>query len=150
MWNIHISLGSWMDRQTFLSVYNSLYTVSQRNLTYTCGSSPTFPAFFNSSSTLQLPGRSDADTVSMSLKFRTWSPSGLLMFTPLMPGGVEVSLVEGKVVVHIYISQGMNTRVDISSGRSAELFFRCSCDTLRSFFFSTQLNFELYIRIKLS
>ncbi|GAA6088718.1 contactin-associated protein-like 2b [Tachysurus ichikawai] len=88
----------------------------QHNLTYTCGSSPTFPAFFNSSSTLQLPGRVDADTVDVSLQFRTWSPSGLLMFTALMPGGVEISLVEGKVVVHIYISQGKNTRVDISSG----------------------------------
>ncbi|MCJ8745204.1 hypothetical protein PDJAM_G00127740 [Pangasius djambal] len=89
---------------------------SFRNLTYTCGASPTFPAFFNSSSTLQLPGRSDADTVAVTLHFRTWSSSGLLMFTPLMPGGVEISLVEGKVVVHIYISQGKNTRVDISSG----------------------------------
>lgn len=33
-----------------------------------------------------------------------------------MPGGVEVSLVEGKVTVHIYVALGKNTRVDISSG----------------------------------
>ncbi|KAL0201708.1 hypothetical protein M9458_004895, partial [Cirrhinus mrigala] len=51
-----------------------------------------------------------------SFRFRTWNPSGLLFFTPLMPGGVEVSLVEGKVTVHIYVSLGKNTRVDISSG----------------------------------
>lgn len=33
-----------------------------------------------------------------------------------MPGGVEVSLVEGKVTVHMYVALGKNTRVDISSG----------------------------------
>ncbi|TRY55799.1 hypothetical protein DNTS_025645 [Danionella cerebrum] len=64
----------------------------------------------------ELPGRTDADTVSVRLQFRTWNPSGLLFFTPLMPGGVEVSLVEGKVTVHIYVTLGKNTRVDISSG----------------------------------
>ncbi|XP_047662705.1 contactin-associated protein-like 2b [Tachysurus fulvidraco] len=104
------------DNITNLARRKRVDTSSFRNLTYTCGSSPTFPAFFNSSSTLQLKGRVDADTVDVSLQFRTWSPSGLLMFTALMPGGVEISLVEGKVVVHIYISQGKNTRVDISSG----------------------------------
>lgn len=99
-----------------------LFVPSQRNLTYACSTPQTFPAFFNSTSTLQLPGHSDADTVSVSLQFRTWSPSGLLLFTPLMPGGVELSLVEGKVVAHIYISQGKNTRVDISSGTSTSTF----------------------------
>lgn len=96
----------------------------QRNLTFSCAESHTFPAFFNSTSTLQLPGRTDADTVSVRLRFRTWNPSGLLFFTPLMPGGVEVSLVEGKVTVHIYIALEKNTRVDISSGnvRSLKVF----------------------------
>lgn len=65
---------------------------------------------------MQLLGRTDEDTVSVRLQFRTWNPSGLLFFTPLMPGGVEVSLVEGKVTVHIYVTLGKNTRVDISSG----------------------------------
>uniref|UniRef100_A0A8C1F273 Contactin associated protein 2b n=1 Tax=Cyprinus carpio carpio TaxID=630221 RepID=A0A8C1F273_CYPCA len=91
-------------------------TSSFRNLTFSCTESRTFPAFFNSTSSLQLPGRTDADTVSVRLQFRTWNPSGLLFFTPLMPGGVEVSLVEGKVTVHIYVTLGKNTRVDISSG----------------------------------
>uniref|UniRef100_A0AAR2K251 Contactin associated protein like 2b n=1 Tax=Pygocentrus nattereri TaxID=42514 RepID=A0AAR2K251_PYGNA len=104
------------DNITNLARRKRVDTSSFRNLTYTCPVSQTFPAFFNSTSTLQLPGQSEADTVSVSLQFRTWSPSGLLLFTPLMPGGVELSLVEGKVVVHIYISQGKNARVDISSG----------------------------------
>ncbi|KAL6468160.1 hypothetical protein MHYP_G00238370 [Metynnis hypsauchen] len=104
------------DNITNLARRKRVDTSSFRNLTYTCPASRTFPAFFNSTSTLQLPGQSEADTVSVSLQFRTWSPSGLLLFTPLMPGGVELSLVEGKVVVHIYISQGKNARVDISSG----------------------------------
>uniref|UniRef100_A0A8C1KJB6 Contactin associated protein like 2b n=2 Tax=Cyprinus carpio TaxID=7962 RepID=A0A8C1KJB6_CYPCA len=85
-------------------------TSSFRNLTFSCTESRTFPAFFNSTSSLQLPGRTDADTVSVRLQFRTWNPSGLLFFTPLMPGGVEVSLVEGKVTVHIYVTLGKNTR----------------------------------------
>ncbi|TTC44339.1 Contactin-associated protein-like 5 [Bagarius yarrelli] len=104
------------DNITNLARRKRVDTSSFRNLTYSCESLPTFPAYFNSSSTLQLPGHIDADTVDVSLQFRTWSPSGLLMFTTLIPGGVEISLVEGKVVVHIYISQGKNTRVDISSG----------------------------------
>uniref|UniRef100_A0A673KZV3 Contactin-associated protein-like 2 n=1 Tax=Sinocyclocheilus rhinocerous TaxID=307959 RepID=A0A673KZV3_9TELE len=91
-------------------------TSSFHNLTFSCTESRSFPAFFNSTSSLQLPGRTDADTVSVRLQFRTWNPSGLLFFTPLMPGGVEVSLVEGKVTVHIYVTLGKNTRVDISSG----------------------------------
>lgn len=143
-----------MRKISFSFFQNSLYAVSQRNLTYTCRASATFPAFFNSGSTLQLPGRSDADTVAVSLQFRTWSPSGLLMFTPLMPGGVEVSLVEGKVVVHIYISQGKNTRVDISSGNRTELqmFLSCSMRHHRFFFFAlpssnTQLNVGLLLQI---
>uniref|UniRef100_A0AAR2LAJ4 Contactin associated protein 2 n=1 Tax=Pygocentrus nattereri TaxID=42514 RepID=A0AAR2LAJ4_PYGNA len=89
------------DNITNLARRKRVDTSSFRNLTYTCPVSQTFPAFFNSTSTLQLPGQSEADTVSVSLQFRTWSPSGLLLFTPLMPGGVELSLVEGKVVVHI-------------------------------------------------
>uniref|UniRef100_A0AAY4AL75 Contactin associated protein like 2b n=1 Tax=Denticeps clupeoides TaxID=299321 RepID=A0AAY4AL75_9TELE len=51
-----------------------------------------------------------------NLMFRTWNPNGLLLFTPLLYGGVEVSLTEGKVTVHIYVTQKQNTRVDISSG----------------------------------
>uniref|UniRef100_A0A672KQF6 Contactin-associated protein-like 2 n=1 Tax=Sinocyclocheilus grahami TaxID=75366 RepID=A0A672KQF6_SINGR len=78
----------------------------KHNLTFSCTESHSFPAFFNSTSSLQLPGRTDADTVSVRLQFRTWNPSGLLFFTPLMPGGVEVSLVEGKVTVHIYVTLG--------------------------------------------
>ncbi|XP_059358616.1 contactin-associated protein-like 2 [Carassius carassius] len=91
-------------------------TSSFHNLTFSCVESRTFPAFFNSTSSLQLLGQTDEDTVSVRLQFRTWNPSGLLFFTPLMPGGVEVSLVEGKVTVHIYVTLGKNTRVDISSG----------------------------------
>ncbi|XP_056599327.1 contactin-associated protein-like 2b [Triplophysa dalaica] len=104
------------DNITNLARRRKVDTTSFRNLTFSCAESHTFPAFFNSTSTLQLPGRTDADTVSVRLRFRTWNPSGLLFFTPLMPGGVEVSLVEGKVTVHIYIALEKNTRVDISSG----------------------------------
>ncbi|XP_031415202.1 contactin-associated protein-like 2b [Clupea harengus] len=91
-------------------------TSSFRNLTFSCAESRTFPVFFNATSFLLLPGRSDSDTMSVSLMFRTWNPSGLLLFSTLGYGGVEISLVDGKVNVHIYVSQKQSIRVGISSG----------------------------------
>uniref|UniRef100_UPI0037E7851E contactin-associated protein-like 2 n=1 Tax=Semicossyphus pulcher TaxID=241346 RepID=UPI0037E7851E len=89
---------------------------SFRNLTFSCAESNSFSVFFNSTSFLRLPGQSDSDTLSVSLSFRTWNPNGLLMFTTLAYGWVEVGLTEGKVTVHVNVTQRMNTRIDISSG----------------------------------
>uniref|UniRef100_A0A3Q3JRT7 Contactin associated protein like 2b n=1 Tax=Monopterus albus TaxID=43700 RepID=A0A3Q3JRT7_MONAL len=58
----------------------------------------------------------DSDTLSVSLSFRTWNPNGLLMFTALTDGWVEVGLTEGKVTVYMNMTQKKNTRIDISSG----------------------------------
>ncbi|XP_041660286.1 contactin-associated protein-like 2 [Cheilinus undulatus] len=91
---------------------------SFRNLTFSCAESNSFSVFFNSSSFLRLPGQSDSDTLSVSLSFRTWNPNGLLMFTELAYGWVEVGLTEGKVTVHVNVTQRPNTRIDISSGSS--------------------------------
>ncbi|CAL8366080.1 unnamed protein product [Boreogadus saida] len=88
----------------------------ERNLTFSCSESRSFPVFFNSSSFLQLPGQSDSDTLSVSLSFRTWNPSGLLVYTALADGVVEVGLADGKVTVYINVTQRKNTRIDISSG----------------------------------
>lgn len=74
--------------------------------------------FFNSSSFLQLPGQGDSDTLSVSLSFRTWNPSGLLVYTALADGVVEVGLSDGKVTVYINVTQRKNTRIDISSGEA--------------------------------
>uniref|UniRef100_A0A3Q3XHF7 Uncharacterized protein n=1 Tax=Mola mola TaxID=94237 RepID=A0A3Q3XHF7_MOLML len=87
-----------------------------RNLTFSCAESNSFSIFFNSSSFLRLPGQSDSDTLAVSLSFRTWNPSGLLMFTTLADGWVEVGLMEGKVTVYMNVTQKKNTRIDISSG----------------------------------
>ncbi|XP_060899803.1 contactin-associated protein-like 2 [Labrus mixtus] len=89
---------------------------SFRNLTFSCAESNSFSVFFNSTSFLRLPGQSDSDTLSVSLSFRTWNPNGLLMFTALSYGSVEVGLTEGKVTVHVNVTQRTNTRIDISSG----------------------------------
>ncbi|XP_074544491.1 contactin-associated protein-like 2 [Halichoeres trimaculatus] len=89
---------------------------SFRNLTFSCAESNSFSVFFNSTSFLRLPGQSDSDTLSVSLSFRTWNPNGLLMFTALAYGWVEVGLTEGKVTVHVNVTQRPNTRIDISSG----------------------------------
>lgn len=78
------------------------------------------PVFFNSTSFLQLPGQSHSDTLSVSLSFRTWNPSGLLMFTLLDEGWVEVALTESRVTVLVNVTQ-KNTRIDISSGMSSSV-----------------------------
>uniref|UniRef100_A0A8C3AHJ7 Contactin associated protein 2b n=1 Tax=Cyclopterus lumpus TaxID=8103 RepID=A0A8C3AHJ7_CYCLU len=91
-------------------------TSSFRNLTFSCAESNSFSVFFNSTSFLRLPGQSDSDTLSVSLSFRTWNPNGLLMFTPLADGWVEVGMTEGKVTVYMNVTQKKNTRIDISSG----------------------------------
>ena len=74
--------------------------------------------FFNSSSFLRLPGQSAGDTLSVSLSFRTWNPSGLLMFTALQDGWVELGLSEGRVSVYINVTNKKNARIEISSGES--------------------------------
>ncbi|XP_040027121.2 contactin-associated protein-like 2b [Gasterosteus aculeatus] len=91
-------------------------TSSFRNLTFSCAESNSFSVFFNSTSFLRLLGQSDSDTLSVSLSFRTWNPNGLLMFTALADGWVEVGLTEGKVTVYMNVTQKKNTRIDISSG----------------------------------
>uniref|UniRef100_A0AAQ5YB58 Contactin associated protein like 2b n=1 Tax=Amphiprion ocellaris TaxID=80972 RepID=A0AAQ5YB58_AMPOC len=88
----------------------------RRNLTFFCAESNSFPVFFNSTSFLRLLGQSDSDTLSVSLSFRTWNPNGLLMFTALADGWVEVGLTEGKVTVYMNVTQKKNTRIDVSSG----------------------------------
>lgn len=90
----------------------------QRNLTFTCAESTYFPVYFNWSSFLRLPGQRDSDTLSVSLSFRTWNPNGVLMFTQLAEGWLELGLMEGKVTVYINVTQKRSTRVDISSGES--------------------------------
>ncbi|XP_061652281.1 contactin-associated protein-like 2b isoform X2 [Phyllopteryx taeniolatus] len=89
---------------------------SFRNLTFSCAESNTFPVFFNSTSFLRLPGQTDSDTLSVSLSFRTWNPNGLLMFTVLADGWVEVGLTDGKITVYMNVTQKKNTHIDISSG----------------------------------
>ncbi|XP_068605403.1 contactin-associated protein-like 2 [Brachionichthys hirsutus] len=91
-------------------------TSSFRNLTFSCSDSNSFPVFFNSTSFLRLPGHSYSDTLSISLSFRTWNSNGLLMFTALTDGWVEVALTEGKITVYMNVTQTRSTYMDISSG----------------------------------
>ncbi|XP_076018406.1 contactin-associated protein-like 2b [Genypterus blacodes] len=104
------------DNITSLVRRKKIDTSSFRNLTFSCTESNSFPIFFNSTSFLRLPGQTDSDTLSVSLSFRTWNPNGLLMFTTLADGWVEVGLTEGKVTVYMNVTQKKNTRIDISSG----------------------------------
>ncbi|KAM4556616.1 contactin-associated protein-like 2 isoform 3-T3 [Fundulus diaphanus] len=91
-------------------------TSSFRNLTFTCAESSSFPVYFNSTSLLRLPGQRDSDVLSVSLSFRTWNPSGVLMFTQLAKGWLELGLIDGKVTVYINVTQKRSTHIDISSG----------------------------------
>ncbi|XP_048833106.1 contactin-associated protein-like 2a [Brienomyrus brachyistius] len=104
------------DNITDLARRKKLDTSSFRNLSFSCIESHTSPVFFNATSYLQLPGRSGHDTVSVSLQFRTWNPSGLLLFGILADGAVEMGLKEGRVSVSIDVTSGKSTRIDISAG----------------------------------
>ncbi|KAJ8355341.1 hypothetical protein AAFF_G00063590, partial [Aldrovandia affinis] len=106
------------DNITDLARRKKLDTSSFRNLSFTCAESHTFPVFFNATSFLQLPGRRNHNVLSVSFQFRTWNSAGLLLFSSLADGTVELALNEGKVNAHINATQKRSTRIDISSGES--------------------------------
>uniref|UniRef100_A0AAV2LBU2 Contactin associated protein 2 n=1 Tax=Knipowitschia caucasica TaxID=637954 RepID=A0AAV2LBU2_KNICA len=105
------------DNITDLARRKKLDTSSFRNLSFSCVETHTFPVFFNASSFLQLPGRANHNVLSVGFQFRTWNPDGLLLFSNLDDGILEISVVEGKVMVHINVTTATkNYRVDLSSG----------------------------------
>ncbi|MCI4391448.1 hypothetical protein PGIGA_G00134480 [Pangasianodon gigas] len=101
---------------TDLARRKKLDTSSFRNLTFSCVDSHTFPVFFNATSFLQLPGRREHSMVSVSFQFRTWNANGLLLFSELADGMLELVLKDGKVMVHISVLQLKSSRVDMASG----------------------------------
>ncbi|MBN3305013.1 CNTP2 protein, partial [Amia calva] len=101
---------------TDLARRKKLDTSNVGNLSFSCVESHTVPVFFNATSYLQLPGRGNYDILSVNFQFRTWNPNGLLLYSPLADGMVEVGLNEGKVSVHINVTQNKNTPIKISSG----------------------------------
>ncbi|KAM4533912.1 contactin-associated protein-like 2a isoform 1-T1 [Odontesthes bonariensis] len=106
------------DNITDLARRKKLDTSSfQRNLSFTCVEIHTFPVFFNGTSFLQLPGRANHNTASVGFQFRSWNPDGLLLFSNLDDGTLEISLEDGKIIVHVNVSKAArNYRVDLSSG----------------------------------
>ncbi|XP_051796270.1 contactin-associated protein-like 2a [Acanthochromis polyacanthus] len=105
------------DNITDLARRKKLDTSSFRNLSFSCVETHTFPVFFNATSFLQLPGRANHNMVSVGFQFRTWNPDGLLLFSNLDDGTLEISLEDGKIIVHINVTkEGKNYRVDLSSG----------------------------------
>ncbi|GAA6075811.1 contactin-associated protein-like 2 [Tachysurus ichikawai] len=98
-------------------------TSSFRNLTFSCVESHTFPISFNATSFLQLPGRTENNMVSVSFQFRTWNSNGLLVFSALADGMLEITLKDGKVMAHISSQQQKNLGVDMTSGMAD---FTCS------------------------
>ncbi|XP_033988525.1 LOW QUALITY PROTEIN: contactin-associated protein-like 2a [Trematomus bernacchii] len=105
------------DNITDLARRKKIDTSSFRNLSFSCVETHSFPVFFNATSFLQLPGRANHDTLSVSFQFRTWNPEGLLLFSNLDDGTLEISLEDSKVGVHLNVTQETrNQRVDLSSG----------------------------------
>ncbi|XP_075442861.1 contactin-associated protein-like 2 isoform X1 [Ascaphus truei] len=88
------------------------------NLSFTCVESHSVSVFFNATSYLEVHGRPAEDLFSVTFQFRTWNPSGLLLFNTFADelGNVEIDLTEGKVSVHINITKFKRNRIDISSG----------------------------------
>ncbi|KAK3515292.1 hypothetical protein QTP70_013485 [Hemibagrus guttatus] len=101
---------------TDLARRRKLDTSSFRNLTFSCVDPHTFPVFFNATSFLQLPGRREHNMVSVSFQFRTWNANGLLLFSTLADGMLELVLKDGKVMVHISVLQLKSSQVDLASG----------------------------------
>ncbi|XP_074478216.1 contactin-associated protein-like 2a isoform X1 [Sebastes fasciatus] len=105
------------DNITDLARRKKIDTSSFRNLSFSCVETHTFPVFFNATSFLQLPGRANHNRISVSFQFRTWNPDGLLFFSNLDDGTLEISLEDSKVAVHINVTTATrNNRVDLSSG----------------------------------
>ncbi|XP_029003188.1 contactin-associated protein-like 2a isoform X1 [Betta splendens] len=105
------------DNITDLARRKKLDTSSFRNLSFSCVETHTFPVFFNATSFLQLPGRAGHSALSVGFQFRTWNLDGLLLFSNLDDGTLEISLEGGKVGVHINTSAAArSSRVDLSSG----------------------------------
>ncbi|XP_056869013.1 contactin-associated protein-like 2a [Takifugu flavidus] len=105
------------DNITDLARRKKLDTSSFRNLSFSCVETHTFPVFFNATSFLQLPGRAGHNTISLGFQFRTWNPDGLLVFSNLDDGTLEISLEDGRAVVRINLTKAAgNNRVDLSSG----------------------------------
>ncbi|CAN9506159.1 unnamed protein product [Ophioblennius macclurei] len=105
------------DNITDLARRKKLDTSSFRNLTFSCMETHTFPVFFNATSFLQLPGRANHNTVSVGFQFRTWNSDGLLLFSNLDDGTLEVSLEDGKIAVHVNVTTAAkHYRVDLTSG----------------------------------
>lgn len=91
------------------------FSLTQRNLTFSCVETHSFPVFFNATSFLQLPGRAGHNVISLSFQFRTWNADGLLLFSNLDDGTLEISLEDGKVAAHVNVTTG-GSRVDLLSG----------------------------------
>ncbi|KAK7881299.1 hypothetical protein WMY93_029708 [Mugilogobius chulae] len=92
------------DNITDLARRKKLDTSSFRNLSFSCVETHTFPVFLT-------------PAVFLGFHFRTWNPDGLLLFSNLDDGILEISLEEGKVKVHINVTTATkNYRVDLSSG----------------------------------
>uniref|UniRef100_A0A8C5PBR7 Contactin associated protein 2 n=1 Tax=Leptobrachium leishanense TaxID=445787 RepID=A0A8C5PBR7_9ANUR len=68
---------------------------------------------------LEVQGRAGEDILSVHFQFRTWNPSGLLLFSTFADelGNLEIDLTDGKITVHINITKTKKNRIDISSGR---------------------------------
>ncbi|XP_062841323.1 contactin-associated protein-like 2a [Trichomycterus rosablanca] len=104
------------DNITDLVRRKKLDTSGFRNMTFSCLDSPTSPVFFNATSFLQLPGRRGHGVVSVGFQFRTWNANGLLLFSALAEGALEVTLRDGRVAAHVDTAQQKNPRVDVSTG----------------------------------
>ncbi|XP_024910138.1 contactin-associated protein-like 2a isoform X2 [Cynoglossus semilaevis] len=105
------------DNITDLARRKKLDTSSFRNLSFACVETHTFPVFFNDTSFLQLPGRASHHTISVGFQFRTWNPDGLLLYSNLDDGTLRIFLHDGKVIVHINVSNGIkHNQVDLLSG----------------------------------
>lgn len=103
---------------TDLARRRKLDTFNGGNVSFSCEESHSVAVFFNATSYLIAPGLPNVDALTVNFHFRTWNPSGLLLFSSFADdlGTVEIALTEGKISTHINATQTKINQIDISSG----------------------------------
>ncbi|XP_069504410.1 contactin-associated protein-like 2 isoform X2 [Ambystoma mexicanum] len=88
------------------------------NISFSCVESHSVAVFFNATSYLIAPGLLNKDLLAVNFHFRTWNPSGLLLFSSFADalGNVEIDLAEGKISVHMNVTLPRINHIDVSSG----------------------------------
>ncbi|CAH2105201.1 unnamed protein product [Euphydryas editha] len=117
--------------------YHEPYKFQEYNAIYTCPEPPVVPiTFLKEGSYAKLRGYSGANTLNISLEFRTYEHHGLLIYHKFKTDGyVKVFLEEGKVKVELFTAGSSKVKLDnyadqFNDGRWHSLMLTMAQDSL--------------------